>query len=354
MATLSCPVARYEATDHPNADMLEIALVGEWRVVCRIGRYQRGQKVAHVPENAVLSDELMQEMKLKGKLDGPEKNMVKAKEIRGELSQGYLYSGYRIKQLRVGDDATEALGLKKWKEPSYPVHMGGPTERGPSVVFDVEHMKNYPDTLQTKEQVVVTEKLHGTFCCLGYQVPANGRPGQIIVASKGNLKKGKKFIVDHPRNATNVYVQAWHEYGDRIRAAVGQSQYLSMMFMGEIYGAEIQDLTYEADKPVFRLFDVKCDDTYLNWDEVKSMAQTIGAKTVPELWRGPWSGNVTIEHSSGQSTIADHMREGIVVRPLQERFDHGTPDGYTRGPGRVLLKVINDEYLLRKKGTEYN
>ncbi len=40
-----------------------------------------------------------------------------------------------------------------------------------------------------------------------------------------------------------------------------------------------------------------------------------------------------------------HIREGVVIRPLEERVDLN---------GRVILKVISDDYITRKGGTEYH
>lgn len=40
------------------------------------------------------------------------------------------------------------------------------------------------------------------------------------------------------------------------------------------------------------------------------------------------------------------MREGIVIRPVLERRHDAL--------GRVQLKSVSDDYLLRKGGTEYN
>jgi len=40
------------------------------------------------------------------------------------------------------------------------------------------------------------------------------------------------------------------------------------------------------------------------------------------------------------------MREGVVVKPLFERYDDEI--------GRVALKSVSEEYLLRNKGTEFN
>jgi len=40
------------------------------------------------------------------------------------------------------------------------------------------------------------------------------------------------------------------------------------------------------------------------------------------------------------------MREGFVVRSRIERFDNNA--------GRIIFKMIGEEYLLRKDGTEYH
>ena len=49
-------------------------------------------------------------------------------------------------------------------------------------------------------------------------------------------------------------------------------------------------------------------------------------------------------NGSGKSTLADHMREGVVIRPTEER--------YVDRLGRLILKLVSEEYLLRKGGTE--
>ena len=222
----------------------------------------------------MLPDDLIQEMKLIGKLEGPAKNRVRSIQLRGELSQGHLYSGYRIKSLKLGEDAAQALGITKWEHP-VPVHMGGPTEHGPSLTYDIENMKSWPNTLRNKEKVVVTEKIHGTFCCLGYRQLTQNQPQQIIVASKGNLKRGKRFSVYIPRNETNLYVRVWFNYEDVIKTTVLASKYTCMMFLGEIFGPQIQDLTYGVNNPTFRLFDIWADGDYLDWDDLQLLATQI-------------------------------------------------------------------------------
>ena len=50
--------------------------------------------------------------------------------------------------------------------------------------------------------------------------------------------------------------------------------------------------------------------------------------------------------SSGKRTIANNVREGIVIKQIIEKTNPGI--------GRVILKIINDDYLLRTKGTEFH
>jgi hypothetical protein len=64
--------------------------------------------------------------------------------------------------------------------------------------------------------------------------------------------------------------------------------------------------------------------------------------TVPVLERGPFSLARVAELSRGQTTLPDqHIREGVVVRPVVERFDPRI--------GRVILKYLSDDYLLNDK-----
>ena len=62
--------------------------------------------------------------------------------------------------------------------------------------------------------------------------------------------------------------------------------------------------------------------------------------------RGPFSKEILPNLAEGKAFQGEHIREGVVIRPIKERFDYG--------PGRVILKKINPDYLLRKKGTEFH
>lgn len=119
----------------------------------------------------------------------------------------------------------------------------------------------------------------------------------------------------------------------------------SCAIYGEVYG-QVQDLKYGKTGVELVLFDALDTTTgrYLDHDDFVEVARFIGLPTAPVLYRGPWSEDL-LALAEGPSTIpgADCIREGFVVRPVKERRDDGRG-----GIGRVILKVVGENYLLRK------
>ncbi len=81
------------------------------------------------------------------------------------------------------------------------------------------------------------------------------------------------------------------------------------------------------------------------WYEVESFEAFIrqhGLPGCPELYRGPYDAEAIAAMAEGKTTLpgADHVREGVVVKPLRERWDQEI--------GRVFLKQPGEGYLLRK------
>ena len=74
----------------------------------------------------------------------------------------------------------------------------------------------------------------------------------------------------------------------------------------------------------------------------------LSLKYVPVVWSGPYSYGAVESHTSGKTRMpgGKHIREGVVVRPWNERDD---PEF-----GRVILKSVAQDYLLRSGGTEFN
>ncbi|MFF1798439.1 RNA ligase family protein, partial [Kitasatospora sp. NPDC058263] len=122
---------------------------------------------------------------------------------------------------------------------------------------------------------------------------------------------------------------------------------------GEVFGAGVQDLTYgesgRTELPGYAAFDVSAMvDGQLRW---LSAAELLGGElpVVPELWRGPFDPDTVLALAQGRETVSGrelHVREGVVVRPVAERYSPVVG-------GRAIAKVVGDAYLTRKGGTEY-
>lgn len=329
MSTFAVRVRRIEVFPHPNADLLELAKVDDYHCVVKKSEFKTGDLVAYIPEAALMPQNLVAEMGLTGKLSGPEKNRVKAIKLRGELSQGLVLAARPHWQ--EGEEVTEELGIVKWIPP-IPVHMAGELDLAPEGwhgYTDIENIKRYPNALQPGEEVVATEKVHGTATLLGLL-------GGVAALSSKGYGAGGKIIKEDEKN---LYWRIARKYGlfEKLQG-LG-----NVMLFGETFGPGVQDLGYGVTKgaPSYFAFDMSIDGRYLDFDEFMAVCSGRGIPAAQVLYRGPF-GPECLAHTNGIETVSGkalHMREGIVIRPVQERHVHDL--------GRVILKSVNPDYLLR-------
>ena len=362
MSTFNVAIVRVTVEPHPNADAIELAHVGGYTSIVRKGEFRTGDLVAYIPEGAIVPPEILARLGLEGKLAGPQKNRVKAIRLRGVLSQGLVGSLAALGiEAGEGDDVAERLGITKY-EPPIPVAMAGEVfnaGRHLTLDFDVENWKAHPDILQEGEEVIFTEKLHGTctiVAILPYQdahPEAFGERHNILVCSKGLGAKGLVFK-NNERNANNLYVRATRALVARIDKELHDNPdgpVVPFFILGETIGHGVQDLDYglALNFLVFAMAEgYRGRQTFMNWNSVTGSFKAIwDIETVPVLYRGPFSEAAMREHTDGHTAMgADHIREGIVMVPVQERTHPAI--------GRVCLKSVSGDYLTRKGGTEYN
>ena len=214
----------------------------------------------------------------------------------------------------------------------------GKTLTGSAIEF--ADLKLFPDKLRPGETVGITEKIHGTWCCLGRF------EDEPIVTSKGNSKLGVSFI-DNEANRDNIYLRQWRRHHEAIMSLLPEAD--ALYILGEAHGKDVQDMEYGLSGVDFRVFDIYAGKPptgrFLNWDEVTAVLPA-SLPTVPVLYRGPYSREKLAELTAGKSALADHWREGAVVKTVPERAD---PEA-----GRMIFKNTSEAHLLRKGGTEYN
>ncbi|MFB6439309.1 RNA ligase (ATP) [Streptomyces sp. NPDC056411] len=357
MSTLRVTVEELTVHEHPNADALELAQVGLYRAVVAKGAYRTGDLAVYIPEQAVLPAELVAELGLTGKLAGSAANRVKAIRLRGELSQGIVcrpgaLSGVDLAGARAaGTDFATELGIVKWVPP-VPISMSGEVAPAPELLpwIDIENLKRYPGAFADGEPVAVTEKVHGTACCLTF----HASEGRVRVTSKGLGAQGLALVED----PANLYWRAVHGHGvARVAAEIAAELGASRVgVFGEVYGDGVQDLGYGADsrrgRPAYAVFDIAVEvDGQPRWLDPEELTAVLDGRLplVPTLYRGPFDARRVMELAEGRETLSGrgvHLREGVVVRPLTDRYSPVLG-------GRAVAKVVSGGYLTRKGGTEY-
>ncbi len=324
MAEFKVEVVRVgPVTKHPNADTLSLTEVFAYPVVIRTGELAEGDRAVYLPVDAVVPEGDPRFAFL------GEHRRIKAKRLRGIFSMGLLVRADPAWE--VGQDVAALLGVVKYEPPPRLV-MGGDNEPCPFAFpkyTEIENYRRYPDVLREGEEIVVTEKLHGTNSRFAFH------EGRLWCGSHSGIKK---------RDPSVVWWKVAEAIGleERLKAAPGVALY------GEVYG-DVQDLKYGLGRGELRLalFDALELSTlrYLGWDRTVEVARAVDLPTVPVLHRGPW-GRDLLALANGSSMLAAHLREGVVVRAVAERFEPDTD--------RPMVKVIGEDYLLRKGGTEYH
>ena len=410
MSTFDCTVVPITILPHPNAEKLELAKVADYRCVVGKDLYKTGDLVAYIPEAAVIPEDQLKFFGYwndelgKGLLAGSKGDRVKAVKLRGEVSQGLvfpvnkiaMYLGQPDREFAVGDDVAGLLGIVKY-EPPIPVGMAGEVYncgQAVTVDYDIENLKKYPDVLQEGEEVIFTEKLHGTSFQIGllpviekydndahFHVQTNNGEGFFFIGSKGLGAQGLCFK-DVEANTNNVYVRAARQFKLfekllKLRLFLLDGQVAverdengnvipldisaltgPLILQGEVFGA-VQDLTYGAKQGeiFFRAFDICLGErsfrSYFDEDMFAKAMDIMELDRCPVLYKGPYSKEKILEltHHTKSKVCPDQISEGGVVKPTKERKDQTIP---TMG-GRVILKSINEDYLLRKgNATEFN
>jgi len=394
MSTFAVKVTRIKAIEPiENADNIELAVVGDYRAVVLKGEFKAGQLAVYIPEASMVPVWLLECMGLVGKLAGSGKNRVKAIKLRGCLSQGLLYvlrdqgpgvltpergvldyyadEFKRTDSITVweGDNVTPYLGITKY-EPAIPAYMNGDLYNAGTEItvnYDIENVKGFPDVLVPGEEVVMTEKIHGTFCGVGI-LPEKDWDDKhylrkFVVFSKGQGAKGLCFTASE-RSLSTVYFRALLKIDifnkltkmiDWYRIEQNTELETPLFVLGEVYGQNVQDLAYGSSELSFRAFDIltgyRGEQVYYNHDAFTALTDNmLQVERVPLVYRGPFSKETLISYSGGCEAVSGNsvnIREGVVVKPIVERRD-------LTGLGRVILKSLGEEYLLRKGGTEYN
>lgn len=366
MSKFSVDIRRIEKVwDHPNADRLSLAKVEGlgFQFVTGKDLYKVGDYVVYFPLDSVLPPHLLRAFGLEGKLSGKEKNRISTVKLRGEISQGFVAPVAEVEPLcqfegnandlhmyirdEVEADDAEALshynlapslGVTKYEQPPIPCHAGNLVRLPEGVsVYDIEGAERYPHIMDLlmDQRVWITEKVEGQ----NYGVTS--REGEIIV----NQRKAAIEPVDGKEHSlwAATRKQGLDELVENLRVHLGATQ---VTLRGEYFGPGVQKNVYKLTETGVRLFDVLADGRYLTWNEIREFDETV----LSTMWAPliahnivlrDWLGKRTIVEASGGPSLLNPitLREGIVIKPLEEQTDPEI--------GRVIIKQRDPVYLAK-------
>jgi RNA ligase (TIGR02306 family) len=365
-------------TKHPDADTLSVVKIPEteYTYVAKTSEWEAtvGEEVAWIPPESLVDVSrpefawLANEAKYN---ENSEKDKlgryyrVRAKKIRGVQSYGIMV---KLPNIALPANLNEYLGVIHFEAPA---NTGGnkngivtsnevttpPSGNYPK--YDVESFMKYGRKIfKEGEAVYVTEKVHGANSRYTY------KDGQMYCGSRTEWKK------EFPSPPTLTLEELTVKVGDEARAkqiydkAVTNfkptknmwwkaldntpglkefcEEYQGWCVYGEVYG-QVQNLTYGArpGEIWFAAFDIlKPNGQWCGSDEFIACCQTFGIPTVPVISSSlELNFEQIINLASGASWVpgANHYREGIVVKPVKERYHEHF--------GRVMAKIISPEYL---------
>lgn len=352
-----------EILPHPNADRLEIAkfkfvdgTVPEYQVVVGKDEFKLGTLATYISDDSVVPIDKPEFTFLKGRLDyiqGSASYRIKAAKIRKIISTGMLVPAHLGCEL--GEDMSEYLGVVRYVRPEDVVveHESGVERRIGNWLkrwwrgwlkgniklpdYSVLSLRKVPDLFKDDSEVFVTEKIHGSNIRFGMVA---GRP---VVGSHHTIKTDnrpwwKKRLA--PKKTGNWYgTDVFSEWFFRVFPSREYWRDFpnNVVFYGELYGENIQKLSYGAVKTrvaVFDAWDVKAK-RWLSYDEMTDVLPW-NITTPPLLFRGHATLDDIKALSRGNTTVnttAKHIREGVVVRSL---------DWQKRG------KWVSEDYLATK------
>lgn len=362
MSDWNCVVCKIEATSkHPDADTLAIyTVLGDYPVIDKMDKYNVGDLVAYLAIDTIVPDtsdyyflcpvnreQYEENGEVKSRILGPKYEVgsvpekyrvIKSKRLRGKYSQGMLVKA--PEGLELGASVVEALGLKKLEEeeednlPSMRMR-GSNAEKAPQgwaiPHYDIDGLRKYVSCLKEDEEVVLTEKLHGSnasFCFDGEK---------LWVKSRNFYKKQDE---DDP----------WWNVAIRLELESKLREFPMMVFFGELvgnvkgfrYNCEIENGKLQTMVYFFDVYDVK-NGKYLDYDDRVAMIKAAGLTPVPELYIGKWLGKEEMyKYAEGKTLIGgQHTREGFVLNTRKERWEE-------RMDGRMQIKLVGETYNLQK------
>jgi RNA ligase (TIGR02306 family) len=302
---------------------------------------------------AVIGERYKQQLAdIEAKIDGNTKYLrVAVRKLRGVISMGMLLPC--PEGAEIGDDVAELLGITHYEPPTMDEIEGGRKHAGDDVasppsgvyapMYDVESVYKYANLFEPGELVYVSEKLDGQNARFVASVGSNesyverSESGRVQTCTNVDMHAGSRKEWKKKEGGSNWWrVQDQNPWIPRW-CFDNQEQVL----YGENFGW-VGELKYGSKQGQlwFRAFDILNGSEWMDAEPFRAALHS--DVRVPDFGIMPFDFEKLQKLADGPSLIpgANHMREGIVIKPLKERRHYKL--------GRVMVKMVSNAYLEKK------
>ncbi|WP_032380988.1 RNA ligase family protein [Rhodococcoides fascians] len=314
--------------DLPNSDFLAAIPMFGYQIISSKNVFQTGHLALFIPAEAQLDHdfastndmyrhaELNADQNVTGYLE--DNRRVRAIKLRGNRSDALLmplssllYTGIDPTELQVGDTFDTINGhpiCRKYYPSNYKAPSAGRNGQMPAERTDAKFLPRHFDTPQyfrckdqisPFENIVVTQKLHGTSIRLAHTIVPRPLTLRDRIAKRLGVKvqdtEYDYVSASRGRQKQLTDDDIWTQWGERLRGRIPAG----FIVYGEIIGwhpdgKPVQKgYTYRlpigaSDLYVYRVVQVttKGRATDLSWDQMVEFCAEVGIETVPALYRG--------------------------------------------------------------------
>lgn len=358
-----------------GADKIELVGVLGWQCIAKKDEFNVGDLCVYIEIDSIVDSKNPDFAFLE-----PKKYRIKTMKMRGVLSQGIVFPTtilHDAVERQIGDDVTATLKIREaeddiptvsretqstalkqshkklfrnkvflwfmkfqWfrniilkllipkKKPRFPSWI---------VKTDETRLQNMPHVLEAcaDKPMVVTEKLDGTSTTFGVKKTGRNKNKYEFVVCSRNLIQSQKS--GQGIDDSNIYFQIAGRYKmqDVLTQLAKRFKATTLVIQGETIGEGIQGNKYSLKGIDFYAFNLIIDGKRIDSPTAAAIVKEFDIKWVPVLqtdFKLLPTVNEMLAYADGQSTIANTLREGLVIR------DHDNS---------VSFKCISNQFLLK-------
>ena len=353
-----CFVARInEVKEIQGADNIELGVIGGWNCIIKKGEYTEGDLVVVATTDAVIPQELSDEMNVTNYLRKGQR--VKTVKLRGVYSEcliipiGFIPDKYRYE----GADCMELMKIFKYEPPAVQIQLSSGRKirykqnQNFHVYYKFPNVKNVQGMFNENDEVEVTRKLHGTNSRYGIVRKSKLSIWDKIkrlfgdkwveyeyVYGSHNVEKGSDsqgyYDTDVWRTIAekhNIREKLWHlfkQLDDVYEIGSG------IVVYGEIYGPGIQkNYDYGLTEIEYAGFDVTINGEYVPCSTSRTFHKMLDLKYVPVLSVEYYSDELLTKYTFDKIEGTKVPHEGVVIKS-------------TDGNRHKVAKIISPDYLI--------